>query len=711
MGLVYVIVWLLACLGTMVFVTDFASAMRALELAALPIVLTALFWLAAAGWGGLIQRLGRTSLPRHVTAVMTLVGGVTLLMVSWVAAMGFGQLELGQTGPAVWLGLIGVGVAMWGWQLFAQRRRVGYRVKSLVKTKTALNGTTLLLTLLSAVPMGLFLIAVTVPLGTLWSVEAFGYDVLSYHLQLPREWAAAELVQEPVHNVYGYFPSLMEVGYLFVAESGHDLSSNKIQTSVIRANVFHASWLWIAAWVMAESLQRLGVGKGYGVLAFVLLPAVPWVLVVGTLAYNELGVLAVGAGAVGVVLRSDFQQTSRSGPWAMAVMAGLLLGGGVMFKLSAGPMLAVPVGVMLGVVAIGQWRERRWSMVQAVAVPGACVLVALLVVMPYLVRNTVWTGNPVFPFATAVFGAGDWSAAQVARWQAAHHLSEEVGIGDRLSALDRQWLRNAGYGALGGESASRSATEMARFSKEGGVPVLMLAAGFALVLLLNDGRLRGVALLLGLMVLVQVVAWLSVTHLQSRFLVPTLVPLVMLVGLGMGCLHQLTKSLAGWLAPTLIACLAFALNAGGVMMLWQQTVPITLESGERVRAPLAWLVGSDDLISPHPINALPAASKTLIVADNQGLYRIDRPMVYASAFDRNPLADLMGQPRDQVVAALREHGFTHLYVGYSEMQRLHDSYGFDEALTVESMRELVEGWPVVSRVGGSVLVAIPEDSE
>jgi hypothetical protein len=45
--------------------------------------------------------------------------------------------------------------------------------------------------ILAAAPaLAVLLLAACCPPGTLWRSEALGFDVLSYHLQLPREWLA-----------------------------------------------------------------------------------------------------------------------------------------------------------------------------------------------------------------------------------------------------------------------------------------------------------------------------------------------------------------------------------------------------------------------------------------------------------------------------------------------------------------------------------------
>ena len=44
----------------------------------------------------------------------------------------------------------------------------------------------------------------------------------------------------------------------------------------------------------------------------------------------------------------------------------------------------------------------------------------LLPFAPWLVRNAVYTGNPVFPLATSVFGRGHWSGKSQQRWNDGH---------------------------------------------------------------------------------------------------------------------------------------------------------------------------------------------------------------------------------------------------------------------------------------------------
>src|SRR5262249_31990042 len=68
--------------------------------------------------------------------------------------------------------------------------------------------------LLLAPLLGIALVAALVPPGILWGDEPHGYDVVEYHLQLPREWLEMGRVAPLTHNVFSYFPMNVEMNYL-----------------------------------------------------------------------------------------------------------------------------------------------------------------------------------------------------------------------------------------------------------------------------------------------------------------------------------------------------------------------------------------------------------------------------------------------------------------------------------------------------------------
>jgi hypothetical protein len=346
----------------------------------------------------------------------------------------------------------------------------------------------------------------------------------------------------------------------------------------------------------------------------------------------------------------------------------------------------------------------------------------LVVLSPYLMRNAVATGNPVFPFAIGVFGGGHWDATLVERWDRAHGLSDageageagEAGGAGIARAAWRQWLGNAGYGAVGGGPTPVERDNVARFAVEGGVPVLWLAAAGGALMMLIDRRSRGVAGLCIVWLAWMLAFWAVATHLQSRFLVTTLLPGVLLIGVGLSVaiarLPTARRSMGLAIAGVLLV-LPIYLSAWSILQ--RQTPPardehdrLTLDrAGRPVGWPVAavidaWPLDAHGTAPLHPINALPPDTRTLVVADNHRLLYVARPIAYATPFDPNPLGRAIrhhGPDPRTVTAALQDAGFTHIYVGWSELDRLHRTYGYDPDVTPDALHRLIAtGWRPVA---------------
>ncbi len=649
-------------------------------------------WIGAAGYGYALRLLFLPGRGSRVIEELAL-GIAGLLMVNWLAA---------------WAGWLtqNAGVAVFGAGCllnllkFLPTKDEGPRER---------RGLVVPWSVLLLVPgLALLLVAACCPPGSLWRVEAYGYDVTSYHLQLPREWIAAGRMSGLEHNVYSFLPSLIESGYALIG-----LLSGSVVEAVYTCQLFHVTLTLLAAaaigkTVAAKTTAAVGVG------AAGLFLALPWVTITGSMAYNEMGVLAFGSAAL-LVIFGEAGTTPRG-----AMAAGLLVGAATLAKLTAGVMVAVPVGLILllrlnrrGHSEAGR---KKWVDLQ---LPAIAALAGALMLTPYFARNYTWTGNPVFPFAAERLGAGHWDAERVDRWDTAHGLSPKQE--GRLDALGRQWLFNTGYGAVGGQPTPREMQNVARFETEGGVPTLwiVVAVGGVLLLIHKDTRrfAGGLLLMLGM----QVLFWMFATHMQSRFLLPTVLPAGLIVGLGYGRLVALTKQRAPTVAPVVGSALVVTLGLISFATLISQTRTVRdPANGEVLQTPLwvavnAQITTHPDALDTHPINRLPENSKTLLVADNSGLLYLRRPFLYATAFDDAPLGKIIretGGIQDdpaRVNQALRSAGVTHIWVHWSELARLHGTYGHDPDVTEQTLSRLIAtGWQTLETVGRSAtLYALP----
>jgi len=225
----------------------------------------------------------------------------------------------------------------------------------------------------------------------------------------------------------------------------------------------------------------------------------PWIVVTGSMAYNEMGAALACAGLV-LVWFADMTPARRG------VLLGALAAMAVGSKLSTAVMVLPPIAVLLLIARPAPLRERGAA--GAVTIFVAAAVTAFLALSPWLARNAVETGNPLFPFAASLFGAGPWSAEQIEIWRAAHGA-----YGDFASRLANLWNQLFRFG-LG---ANPSPDEPWR-PFWGALPWIA-CAGAIVMAARRDAHRLGVALAASLTV--AAIGWMLLTHMKSRFFIPT----------------------------------------------------------------------------------------------------------------------------------------------------------------------------------------------
>ncbi len=600
----------------------------------------AIWLIGAIGLGALARPLW-SHLTDHVerAAVQAAVGVAIAL---WLAAT-IGRVALHPV--AAWLP-VGIGAALLAMQLAPRVREVKVR---------PLAWHAMLLVPGAAV----MLIAACLPPGSIWHSEAHGYDVLSYHLQLPSEWLIAGRITPVEHNVYSFLPSGMEAAYAqlgAMAPSAGPTIGTGTGTAIYAAQFLHVGLAFVAAFAVGVIVRRFN-GCAAAWIAAATIISIPWIVVTASLAYNEMAVLVGLAGALLAVV------TAKS-PRAAGVLVGLLIGAAVLAKPTA-MFTAMPVAA----VALLTIFPRR-----AQLVAFACAaMTGLVMLAPWLIHNTVVAGNPFFPWFTGLFGQAHWSPEQVQRWADGHSLS--MGPVARLLRLfsathgfaHPQWFYMAPMFVAGAAVAFRRA-ETRRWS---------------MVLLIGMG--------------LQVIAWLAVGHLQSRFLIPVVVPGAILIGLACGpgvrkraaALFTLVITVASLTSVSLFLrerngrpCTALVPGAEGMNGRWH--VRAWAESGGMG---LTGLIGSDAEIN---LRFADQPIRIYLLGDATPLYL--RPdIVYHTTWDRSPLGEIISASPDDQERWLRElgaDGITHVLINRAELARLRASGWLDPSLTEGAVARL-----------------------
>lgn len=639
----------------------------------------AIYLLAALGYGVLIGRWLIAGDDRRL--VQPALGLGFMLMLSLVLG------ELGVLTPLVAAGTCAVGLAAlvrsvvvggFGWLGATPRVGPGW----------------------ATIPAGcIVFIAASNPPGTLWNSEFGGYDALSYHLELPQEWLVAGRIEPLEHNVYSYLPSAVEAAYLHLAEltdaprstgpgEGYGLMAGD-GWGVLSCQWLHAGMTLIACWSIGgltllvarrAGLDQRGQHMAASVAAGLTL-ATPWIVVVGSLAYNEMAMAALGAGAVACALLDGTRA------WVRGAMVGALVGAACGAKPTAMFLIAPVAGIMV----LATTPKRSWA--PAIL---ACVAAGALLLSPWLIRNVLHGGNPVFPAAAGLFGPAHWTQDQVARFASGHHFDGSLvdrlrlalwtnpatAPGDR--AVERfRGVSNPQWGLFFGAALAASIAAVVVWWRRGSDARVRLAGVVALVLGLGC----------------QLVAWLLLTHIQSRFLIPCVLTGAPLIGIACAWIRP-------WRASVAVGAACVVVQTTVTIFVWTQQMGGAPTSA--MIAGVRTLKGEPFVPALHADIPIPAVNKVsgkdlvYLLGGSTPLY-FSCPVLYHTTWDTSPLGELMrahpGEPWAWA-EALRQRGVVYVLADYAELMRLEQSGWYDADVTpdavmrwLDEVGEPVLGWP------------------
>ena len=653
--------------------------------------LPCLWLLSSAGWGRLacrVLRAHRDDPVEHGALVIGLGVSMHLIIDAWCAWLGVlaWQRPIGASLPLL-AGLAG---------LVGAPRRMTIAPPRL----------TWLVAL--AIPLGVLAAAASTAPGWLWQTEFGGYDALTYHLLLPREWLDAGRMATLDHNVYSALPSFMEASFMQVLAFAPDA-----KLAGTWAQWLHAMIAPVAALCCAGAARSVARDAGAsaqaitasGWLAAIALLSTPWIIATGSLAYTELPV--VMAMAMVVMVLNEPAPAPRRGVILLAIVCAAAIGS----KGNAAGALVLPTAVLAAVTQRGSWRSLLWPSALA-------IVVAAVALMPWWLRNWIDAGQPFFPFVAAL-GPGDWWTVEQQRTFAAAHAAPP---GWGLAALWNEWLR---YGIGPNPDASEPWRPQWLL-----LPWLGLL-GVMFTLRVRQGRVPRGGIVLAVLIVANLVFWVAFTHQKSRFLVPIAAPMAIAAGVLLGALAA--RGHAGSaVAPRSIVARAARVGVSVLAIGMACAVPWWFATDGRAGAPAA-AIGAEDVFTGEALGdelraagagddawletaraASPAfvlnemlapCDRVISLGENRGWY-CNRIPDYHTVWDRGLLERLLaeGVAPAECVRELRTTGYSHVVVDHSMLRRWRASGWLDARLTDERVRQVLALLDPVAETAGECSV-------
>jgi hypothetical protein len=345
-------------------------------------------------------------------------------------------------------------------------------------------------------------------------------------------------------------------------------------------------------------------------------------------------------------------------------------------------LVAAPVLVVMFLIAAA---ARSWRRVGQWALAAALCVLPL---SPWLIRNGVNTGNPVFPLATNLLGRGHWLPEQTARWNAGH---APPTWDDKLVHLAAAAADSHGFGLT-----------------------LPLTAALAAAWMSIRRRTETLdRLCLGILVL-QVGVWALTTHMPTRFLIPAAVPMAILAGGLLSKAAPRDSAAAPGGKKLLLPALALAIIVPNFI---QAAQDYWLEGRALEMAAPAFHGQTTEAIANLGIKSplyqsLRAGDRLLMVGDVRP-FGFPAGTLYASVWEMDPLVRLARQGLDarQILTHLRrDYGVTHLWIHWGEIHRVRQTYGWWSEVTPGLVDRLVAAGarPIDLDVPGAALPRLEE---
>jgi len=475
------------------------------------------------------------------------------------------------------------------------------------------------------------------------------FDVCEYHLQGPKEWFQTGQITFLEHNVYTSFPFLSEMLSLDAMVLADDWNDGAIAAKVVLAGFQLLTTLCVFA------TGRRWFGTSAGLIAALVYLSVPWTLRISLIAYAEGAITFFLMATVmcGLITSTESNPSMR---YRLTLTTGLLAGSAMAAKYPGVISVVIPIGLLL----LWSLRTRR-QLVPAAMLFGAGVL---LTVGPWLIRNAIDTGNPVYPLMSSVFEADDWSPAMNAKWNNAHSAPDHdpAKIPEHLLSVlvFNDWTSGLLFGLA--------------------VPTLLL--------LRHHRQSRW----LWIMVLWMLATWWALTHRLDRFWIP-IIPIAAVLAGASWTMFRSTP----W-RTLLLVCVAGCSLFN--LQLWRIPFLTGMQAGLMDLKEVRSIVVRNDF---QILNKELSQDDRILMVGEAEVFDLQIPTYYNTVFDeslfeqwtadnsddRHWSAERRMKSTDDIHKILKDKGVTHIYVNWFEILRYHETYGYTKYVTPERLHSMV----------------------
>ena len=222
-------------------------------------------------------------------------------------------------------------------------------------------------------------------------------DALIHHLAVPKLYLRNGGIYEIPSMIFSYYPMNLELLYMVPLWLGNDIVPKFI----------HLSFGLLTAWLIYTYIKRR-IGPAYAILGVVLFLSLPIIVKLSTTVYVDLGLVFFSTASLLLFMRWIHDGFPIKLLIISAICCGLAMGtkynGLITFLLQ---------GLFVPLFYARYGPADKSCFLKSCAYGLIFVFVALLIFSPWMIRNYLWTQNPIYPLYDHWFNAPGASSQTV----------------------------------------------------------------------------------------------------------------------------------------------------------------------------------------------------------------------------------------------------------------------------------------------------------
>ncbi len=225
------------------------------------------------------------------------------------------------------------------------------------------------------------LISLIISIIILSYVPPVSRDALTHHLAIPKLYFKHGGIYEIQEFKHSYYPMNLELLYLIPLSSGNDIIPKFI----------HFTFALMTAWLIFSYLKKR-LDTYYALFGVLLFLSIPIIIKLSITAYVDLGLIFFSTATIIYLLKwveTDFKIKYLI---ISAIFCGLALG-----TKYNGLIVLFLLTLFIPFLYLRSIHSETFSQGRAIGYSAVFMIVSLLVFSPWMIKNYIWTNNPIYP--------------------------------------------------------------------------------------------------------------------------------------------------------------------------------------------------------------------------------------------------------------------------------------------------------------------------